>query len=208
MIEQKNSLRIGVLMGGLSPEKNISIKSGKAVAQALRSRGWNTIEIDVDRNLPTQLLENKIDLAWIALHGVYGEDGCVQGVLELMGIPYTGSNVQACAISMDKEATKRMLQKSKVQLIPDRIIQRDELVHEDMLDLLGVALCVLERAWQSHDLYHNRIVLLCCIFQVLDGDLEVIWIRELVDLNRQLVLPLGCHVVGYGELGQVLSQQE
>ena len=132
MLEQKNSLRIGVLMGGLSPEKDISRKSGKAVAQALRSRGWNVIDIDVTKNLPTQLLEEKIDVAWIALHGVYGEDGCVQGVLELMGIPYTGSNVQACAISMDKEATKKMLRKSKVQLIPDRIIRRGEQVSPDL----------------------------------------------------------------------------
>ena len=104
MQAEKNNLRIGVLLGGLSPEQDVSRKSGKAVAKALRDRDWRVTEIDVDERLPIKLLENDIDVAWIALHGIYGEDGCVQGLLEVMGIPYTGSSVQACAISMDKEA--------------------------------------------------------------------------------------------------------
>ena len=98
---------IGVLLGGMSSERDISLKSGKAVAEVLRERGWNAIEIDVDKNLPLKLLENQIDVAWIALHGAFGEDGCVQGLLEIMRIPYSGSDVQACAISMDKIATKK-----------------------------------------------------------------------------------------------------
>lgn len=101
--------RVGVLMGGLSSERAVSMKSGKAVAAALRSRGWDTVEVVVGRDLPTKLLEARIDAAWIALHGRFGEDGCVQGLLEVMGIPYTGCGVRASAVAMDKIATKRAL---------------------------------------------------------------------------------------------------
>ena len=90
--------RVGVLMGGLSPERAISMKSGKAVAESLRSRGYNVIEIVVNRDIATVLEQTKIDVAWLALHGTYGEeDGCIQGLLEIMQIPYTSSGVQACA---------------------------------------------------------------------------------------------------------------
>ena len=115
-----NSTRVGVLMGGLSPEHDISIKSGKSVLQALLSRGYNATAIVVDRELPFALREQQIEVAWLALHGEYGEDGCVQGLLEVMGIPYTGSGVLGCAVSMDKMATKRALQNTEVRLIPDQ----------------------------------------------------------------------------------------
>ena len=81
----KEKTRVGVLMGGLSSEWEISLKSGQAVHKALIDRGWNAISIDVSAELPAQLLAENIDVAWIALHGIYGEDGCVQGVLEVMG---------------------------------------------------------------------------------------------------------------------------
>ena len=103
------SARVGVLMGGLSSEYAISMKSGQAVSRALRSRGWDVVDIVVDRNLPQRLCEDPIDVAWIALHGEVGEDGCVQGLLEVMGVPYTGSGVMASALAMDKDVTKRLL---------------------------------------------------------------------------------------------------
>ena len=112
--------RVGVLMGGLSPEHDISIKSGKSVLKALLSRGYNATAIVVDRELPFTLREQQIEVAWLALHGEYGEDGCVQGLLEVMGIPYTGSGVLGSAVSMDKLATKQALQNTEVQLIPDQ----------------------------------------------------------------------------------------
>ena len=115
-----NSTRVGVLMGGLSPEHDISIKSGKSVLNALLSRGYNAVAIIVDRELPFVLREQQIEVAWLALHGEYGEDGCVQGLLEVMGIPYTGSGVLGCAVSMDKLATKQALQNTDVLLIPDQ----------------------------------------------------------------------------------------
>ena len=100
---------VGVLMGGLSAEREISMTSGRAVAGALRRRGWKTVEIDVGRDLPAQLVAQGVDVCWIALHGRFGEDGCVQGLLEVMGIPFTGCGVRASAVCMDKIATKRAL---------------------------------------------------------------------------------------------------
>lgn len=107
MVERHH--RVGVLMGGLSAERDISLKSGQAVAEALRARGWDVVEIDVGRDLPRRLTEERVDVAWVALHGRFGEDGCVQGLLEVMGIPYTDSGVRASAVAMDKIATKRAL---------------------------------------------------------------------------------------------------
>lgn len=117
--------RVGVLMGGLSPERAISMKSGKAVAESLRSRGYNVIEIIVDRDIATVLAKSNIDVAWLALHGTYGEDGCIQGLLEIMQIPYTSSGVQACAVSMHKTSTKRLLQDTRVRLCKDAVWYAD-----------------------------------------------------------------------------------
>ena len=83
--------RVGVLMGGMSSERPVSLKTGAAVAGALRERGWDVVEIDVGRDLPQQLLANGVQVAWIALHGKFGEDGCVQGLLEVMGPSLTKS---------------------------------------------------------------------------------------------------------------------
>jgi D-alanine-D-alanine ligase len=129
--------RIGVLLGGMSAERTISIQSGQAVARALRRRGWDTVEIDVGRDLPARLIEEKIDVCWIALHGRYGEDGCVQGVLEVMGIPYTGSGVLASAVAMDKHATKRAVRGLPgVVLAEDAVLLRGETAGEVALPVV------------------------------------------------------------------------
>ena len=122
----KNQQTIAVLMGGRSSEREISLKSGSAVAEALRSRGWSVKTLDLDQQLPEQLLTQNISAAWIALHGKYGEDGAVQGLLEILNIPYTGSSVQACAISMNKISTKRALAGCEVELAKDQIVQRED----------------------------------------------------------------------------------
>jgi D-alanine-D-alanine ligase len=101
--------RIAVLMGGMSAERVVSLKSGKAVLAALKSRGWNALSIDVGPDLPSRLSQEGVEVAWLALHGQFGEDGCIQGLLEIMRIPYTGSSVQASAAAMDKITTKRLL---------------------------------------------------------------------------------------------------
>ena len=98
--------KIGVLMGGLSAEREISLRSGSACLKALVSRGYNAGAIDAGRDLPFRLREEGIEVAFIALHGRYGEDGTVQGLLEVMGIPYTGSGVLASAIAINKAVTK------------------------------------------------------------------------------------------------------
>lgn len=102
-------MKVVVLMGGRSYERDISLKTGKAVSEALRKLGHDVYELDLSADLPCRLLEMKPDKVFIALHGPYGEDGRVQGMLDIMGIPYTGSGVLASAIAMDKDITKRLL---------------------------------------------------------------------------------------------------
>lgn len=125
--------RVGVLMGGMSTERDISLKSGAAVAQALRSRGWDVVEIDVGRDLPARLVAEGVQVAWIALHGRFGEDGCVQGLLEVMGIPYTDCGVRASAICMDKIATKRAVKGTPgVVMARDVVVRRGEPLPDDL----------------------------------------------------------------------------
>ncbi|MBL8951298.1 MAG: D-alanine--D-alanine ligase [Myxococcaceae bacterium] len=107
-IDDLKAKRIGVLLGGMSSERDVSLKSGAAIAKALREAAYTVVEIDVQRDLPQRLLAEKIDVAFIALHGRYGEDGSVQGLLESMFIPYTGSGVLASSVGMEKVFTKQV----------------------------------------------------------------------------------------------------
>jgi len=100
--------KVAVLMGGRSAEREISLLSGQGVLKALQSVGVNAVGFDPAQQRITQLKEQKFTHVFIALHGRHGEDGTVQGALELMGIPYTGSGVMASAIAMDKQMTKRI----------------------------------------------------------------------------------------------------
>ncbi len=119
MVAVHRALKIGVLCGGMSSEREVSLRSGKNCFEALKRLGYeNACMIDVDKNIAAVLKEKEIELAFIALHGKYGEDGCVQGLLEIMGIPYTGCGVKASAVCMDKEFTKIIVAKSGVPVIP------------------------------------------------------------------------------------------
>ncbi|MDN5325820.1 MAG: D-alanine-D-alanine ligase [Moorella sp. (in: firmicutes)] len=102
-------MKIAVLMGGPSSEREISLKSGSAVAAALTGLGHQVITIDLDREVVARLKDFAPDVVFNALHGKPGEDGSVQGLLEVLGLPYTGSRVLASAITMDKIMTKRIL---------------------------------------------------------------------------------------------------
>ena len=102
--------KIGVLMGGISSEREISLKTGDAIFNALINRGYNAIKIDVDEDFIKKIFNYNIDIAFIALHGKYGEDGIIQGILEYAKIPYTGTSVLGSAISMNKVITKRLFQ--------------------------------------------------------------------------------------------------
>ena len=102
------SRKIGVLLGGLSSEREVSLRTGEAVLAALRERGHDAIPIYVDRDVDVALRQEKVDVAFIALHGRWGEDGCIQGLLETLGIPYTGSDVLASALAMHKAKAKEL----------------------------------------------------------------------------------------------------
>lgn len=102
--------RVAVLMGGISAERAVSLSSGEAVASGLEAAGHEVTRIDVTRDLDRQLRAASMDAAFIVLHGRWGEDGTVQGMLEVMGIPYTGSSVLASALAMDKVRTREVLQ--------------------------------------------------------------------------------------------------
>jgi D-alanine-D-alanine ligase len=121
--------RVGVLMGGTSGERDVSLKTGEGVARALEARGHEVVRVIVgdDSPIDVTLREAAIDVAFIALHGRGGEDGCIQGMLELMGIPYTGSSVLASALSMDKLKAKEMFRLHNVPTPPYYVATEAEL---------------------------------------------------------------------------------
>ena len=127
------SEKIGVLMGGLSAEREVSLKSGTAVHQALLSQGYRSVAIDVGRDLAAVLAREEIGIAFIALHGRYGEDGCVQGLLELMQVPYTGSGVLASALAMHKLYSKQAFASSGILTAPFNHFRTGETVSTDLL---------------------------------------------------------------------------
>jgi D-alanine-D-alanine ligase len=100
---------IGVLMGGMSGEREVSLRSGRNCLNALLGKGYRAVQIDALQDVGRRLEEAKVDVAFLALHGRYGEDGTIQGLLEVMGIPYTGSGVLASALGMNKVAAKKVI---------------------------------------------------------------------------------------------------
>lgn len=125
--------RIGVLMGGLSAEREVSLKSGAAVHGALVELGYDSVLIDVGHDIAERLKGERIDLAFIALHGRYGEDGCVQGLLELMGIPYTGSGVLASALAMNKLYSKQVFAAAGLTITPFMDVRKGEKADSAMI---------------------------------------------------------------------------
>ncbi|WP_461469366.1 D-alanine--D-alanine ligase [Pararhodobacter sp.] len=117
---------VAVLMGGPSAEREVSLSSGRMCAAALREAGFNTVEIDAGRDLAERLVALNPDVCFNALHGRWGEDGCVQGLLEWLGIPYTHSGVLASALAMDKERTKQVYREAGLPVVPSRLARKDE----------------------------------------------------------------------------------
>ena len=115
---------VGVLMGGWSGEREVSLNTGAACAKALRENGYDVIEIDVDRNIAERLGELKPDVCFNALHGTFGEDGCIQGVLELLEIPYTHSGVTASSAAMDKDIAKTIMAAAGVGVAKSQTVAR------------------------------------------------------------------------------------
>ncbi|MBN1774461.1 MAG: D-alanine--D-alanine ligase [Deltaproteobacteria bacterium] len=110
--------RVGVLFGGLSAEREVSLETGEACAQALERLGHDVVRLLVDADIDQLLRRARLDAAFLALHGRYGEDGCIQGLLELLGIPYTGSGVLASALAMDKLKSKEIFRLHNIATPP------------------------------------------------------------------------------------------
>ena len=126
-------LHVAVLMGGWANEREVSLSSGTGVADALESKGHRVTRIDMDRDVALRLAEAKPDVVFNALHGVPGEDGTVQGMLDLMGLAYTHSGLATSVIAIDKQLTKQALVPHGIPMPGGRIVTRDELYERDPL---------------------------------------------------------------------------
>ena len=124
---------VAVLMGGRSAEREVSLNSGKACADALETAGYRVTRIDAGREIAAQLTALKPDACFNALHGRWGEDGCVQGLLELFGIPYTHSGVLASALAMHKERAKEIMRAAGVPVAEGKVVTRAEAAKEHVL---------------------------------------------------------------------------
>jgi D-alanine-D-alanine ligase len=122
--------KTGVMMGGFSHEREISLKTGKAILKALTEKGYTAIPIDVGDDIAEKLVKEKIESAFLALHGRFGEDGTIQGMLELMRIPYTGSGVLASALAMHKIMSKKFFLCEKIPTPRFEVFQREEIRKE------------------------------------------------------------------------------
>jgi D-alanine-D-alanine ligase len=116
--------RVGVLLGGPSSEREVSLRTGAAVAKALREKGYEVVELDLNELTASRLLERGVGVIYNALHGKWGEDGCVQGLLEILRIPYTGPGVTASAVGMDKVISKRLFEAEGLPVAPYRVLSR------------------------------------------------------------------------------------
>lgn len=117
---------VAVLKGGWSPEREVSLSSGRGCADALRQSGYRVTEIDAGRDLADQLLKVKPDVVFNALHGRWGEDGCVQGLLEILNIPYTHSGVLASSVAMHKERAKMIFAAAGIPVAQSVVVPRME----------------------------------------------------------------------------------
>ena len=117
--------KVVVLMGGPSAEREVSLSSGKECAAALRDHGYEVTEVDAGPDLVQRLDAAAPDVVFNALHGRWGEDGCVQGLLEWLGLPYTHSGVLASALAMDKERSKQVFRDAGLPVVPSVLVSRD-----------------------------------------------------------------------------------
>ncbi|WP_341819163.1 D-alanine--D-alanine ligase [Wolbachia endosymbiont (group A) of Brachyopa scutellaris] len=123
---------IAILSGGFSCEREISLISGKAVKKALDSFSYNAIEINVDSNIAEKLKKINPGLAFIALHGPYGEDGCIQGLLEILGIKYTHSGVMASAVAINKVMSKHIFRSLNIDTPKGYVISREDVLKNNI----------------------------------------------------------------------------
>lgn len=125
-MSSRTTPKVAVLMGGLSAERDVSLSSGRECAAALRVAGFQTVELDAGPDLPARLAELRPDVVFNALHGRWGEDGCVQGILEWLHIPYTHSGVLASALAMDKQRAKQVFREAGIPVLESVIAATEE----------------------------------------------------------------------------------
>lgn len=125
MSSRATSQHVAVLMGGLSSEREVSLSSGRECAAALREAGFRVTEVDAGHDLVARLSELRPDVAFNALHGRWGEDGCVQGILEWLRLPYTHSGVLSSAMAMDKERAKAVYREAGLPIVASRLASKD-----------------------------------------------------------------------------------
>jgi len=126
--------RVGVLKGGWSAEREVSLVSGAACANALRTLGYQVEEIDAKPALADQLAAAKPDVVFNALHGQWGEDGCVQGLLEMLRIPYTHSGVLASSLAMDKERAKHLFRAENIPVVESLVADRQAAARQHLME--------------------------------------------------------------------------
>ena len=128
-------LHVVVLMGGWSKEREVSLTSGAGIAAALRERGWSKVtELDMDHDVAARLAELKPDVVFNALHGTPGEDGTVQGMMDLMGLRYTHSGLETSVIAIDKELTKMVLVPHGIRMPAGTIVESESIYSSDPLE--------------------------------------------------------------------------
>lgn len=159
---------IAVLMGGWSSERPVSLASGKPCAEALRTCGYNVTEIDVNRDIASVLTKLSPDVAFNALHGPFGEDGTIQGVLEILNIPYTHSGVLGSALAMNKEKAKFVMGAAGVPVAGSKVLHRLEAAKKHVLQppyvvkpvnegsSFGVLIVSAEAAHPPQELYSDE----------------------------------------------------
>lgn len=141
--------RVGVLMGGTSAEREVSLRTGEGVVKAFQEQGLDVVKVVLDDATPADkaVRDAKIDVAFLALHGRLGEDGCIQGMLEMMGIPYTGSSVLASALAMDKLKAKELFRLHNIPTPPYYVAQEADLLElEDLHGSFGFPVVVKPRS--------------------------------------------------------------
>jgi len=125
---------VAVLMGGPSAEREVSLSTGRECAAALRDEGFTVIEVDAGRDLAAQIISHAPDVVFNALHGRWGEDGCVQGILEWLKVPYTHSGVLASALAMDKQRSKEVFRAAGVPVVESILRPKAEIMAGHVMD--------------------------------------------------------------------------
>ncbi|SDJ66986.1 D-alanine--D-alanine ligase [Sediminibacillus albus] len=129
-------MKIAVLYGGTSGEREVSLSTGKGIIEALKKNGHEVIGIDFDPRNLTEIVNLKVDLAFIGLHGKYGEDGKIQGLLEMLNIPYVGSGVLASALAMDKSKAKQIFEKNGLPVAKGLTIEVGDYSQEEIVEMV------------------------------------------------------------------------